>query len=315
VLSGSAAAATGVVGTLRVSVHATPVFASRGSTLFAFIIPESDSSHVTLDRWNPDGSVTSRQISPRSGSFLDDVAAGPDGVYAGTAVPHRISNAEDELVRVDPATLAVTTQATFPARVIPSARGRRLWASVADGRVLRLDPRTLRVLASRRVVRLDPTDPSSGWVSKPVLGLGSLWVLAGDRQDGELVRLDPSTLAVRSRTRLPARTGADRVIADARHVYLEGAGLIRVGANGVLAGRVPHTGTLATAELAGDTIVGVTDPVPTTELSLLDATGRIRSRTPLRDAGATLAVSGSDAWIDGDAGAGEGIVHVRLAGS
>ncbi len=308
-LCGSAAAATGVVGTLRVSVHETPIFAARGSTLFAFVLPENYSPSVTLDRWNPDGSVSSRQVPLR---FLEDVATGPDGVYTGTAVEHRLVNAPDVLARVDPATLSVRAKAFFPHRVIPSASGDGLWASIADGRVIRLDPRTLRVLASRQVIRFDLTDPSSGYVSKPVLGLGSLWVVAGDKLGEELVRLDPATLVVHSRTRLSPGSGVDRVIADGRHVYLEGNGLIRARANGSLGGRVPHTGTLATAELLGDTIVGVTNPVRSTELVLLDDTGRIHARAPLRDAGEMLAVSGSNAWIDGDAGGGNGIVHIRL---
>jgi hypothetical protein len=36
-------------------------------------------------------------------------------------------------------------------------------------------------------------------------------------------------------------------------------------------------------------------------------------RTPLRDASGELAVSGRDAWFVGNAGRGNGIVHVRLA--
>ena len=308
-LCGSAAAATGVVGTLRVSVHETPIFAARGSTLFAFVLPENFSPRVTLDRWNPDGSVSTRQVPV---PFLEDVATGPHGVYAGTAVEHRLVTAPDVLVRVDPATLSLRARASFPHRVIPAAGGDRLWASIADGRVVRLDPRTLRVLASRQVMRLDSTDPSSGYVSRPVLGLGSLWVVAGDKLDEELVRLDPATLVVRAKTRLAPASGVNRVIADARHVYLEGTGLIRVRADGSLDGRVPHTGSLATAELLGDTIVGVTNPVPTTQLILLDDSGRVRARIPLRDAGEMLAVSRSNAWINGDGGAGNGIVHLRL---
>ena len=41
-------------------------------------------------------------------------------------------------------------------------------------------------------------------MSKPALGLGSLWVLAGDASDLELVRMNAMSLAVRSRTRVPA---------------------------------------------------------------------------------------------------------------
>jgi hypothetical protein len=36
------------------------------------------------------------------------------------------------------------------------------------------------------------------------------------------------------------------------------------------------------------------------------------SRWRLRDAGAKLAVSGDDAWFEGNAGHGGGIVHARI---
>ena len=48
-------------------------------------------------------------------------------------------------------------------------------------------------------------------------------------------------------------------------------------------------------------------------LLLLDGDGRTVARTELSDAGADLAVSGQDAWFLGNAGRGNGIVHVQLA--
>jgi hypothetical protein len=45
---------------------------------------------------------------------------------------------------------------------------------------------------------------------------------------------------------------------------------------------------------------------------LLTPDGKVVARTPLRDWSANLAFSGSDIWFLGDAGHGEGIVHVRL---
>jgi hypothetical protein len=47
-------------------------------------------------------------------------------------------------------------------------------------------------------------------------------------------------------------------------------------------------------------------------LVLLDSAGRIVARTRLRDGGAYLAVSGDDAWLNCDAGQGNGAVHVHL---
>jgi len=47
-------------------------------------------------------------------------------------------------------------------------------------------------------------------------------------------------------------------------------------------------------------------------LVLLDSAGRIVAWTRLLDGGGYLAVSGDDAWLNGDAGQGNGTVHVHL---
>jgi hypothetical protein len=48
-------------------------------------------------------------------------------------------------------------------------------------------------------------------------------------------------------------------------------------------------------------------------LELLDAQGQVTASTSLRDLGGEIAVSGDNAWFLGNAGSGNGIVHVRLA--
>ena len=83
-------------------------------------------------------------------------------------------------------------------------------------------------------------------------------------------------------------------------------------ARGMLIGRPVVVPGLQTAEIHGNELVGVTDGEPA--LVLLDGHGRILSRTRLRDAGARIAVSGESAWVLGDAGQGNGIVHFRLTG-
>jgi hypothetical protein len=45
---------------------------------------------------------------------------------------------------------------------------------------------------------------------------------------------------------------------------------------------------------------------------LLEAQGRVTASTSVRDLSGKLTVSGEDAWFLGEAGAGNGIVHVRL---
>jgi hypothetical protein len=156
---------------------------------------------------------------------------------------------------------------------------------------------------------------SGAALSKPAFGLGSVWVLAGGATDLELVRLDPTSLAVRSRTPLP--TGGDLaqalyyVAADSSHVYLVGGAVAEVSADGKLIGRPVLVSGLANAAVHGTGLVGLTAETPA--LVLLDPDGRILARTTVADAGADLAVSGQEAWFLGDAGQGNGIVHVHVA--
>jgi hypothetical protein len=253
----------------------------------------------------------------REGAYLRDVSVGPHGIYAGTAVIRRFAQAPDELVRIDARTLAVQSRAAFPASVAAVEQGQRMWAALGDGRVVRLDPRTLAIEASRRVLSVAATMSGSATVSKPAVGLGSVWVLAGTGQDLELVRLDPTSLAVLSRTRVPTggrlSQALTQVVADTDHVYLVGSALAAVAANGKLIGRPVLVPGLATAIVHGNRLLGVTANGSKPTLVLLDQRGRILARTSLKDAGAHLVASGRDAWFSGNAGRGSGIVHVQVA--
>jgi hypothetical protein len=103
----------------------------------------------------------------------------------------------------------------------------------------------------------------------------------------------------------------NHVAADSSHVYLVGDALAAVGAKGRLIRRPVVVPGLANAAIHGTGLVGLTADTPS--VVLLGAGGRIRARTGVLDAGADLAVSGDDAWFLGNAGRGDGIVHVRLA--
>jgi hypothetical protein len=119
------------------------------------------------------------------------------------------------------------------------------------------------------------------------------------------------SLAVRSRTRVPSRGDLNRVVADATHVYIVGSAIVAVDSQGKLIGRPVAAPGLDAAEVHGSGLVGLTGGKPA--LVLLDARGRIVARTRLLDAGGNLAVSGESAWFLGNAGQGNGIVHVQLA--
>jgi hypothetical protein len=138
--------------------------------------------------------------------------------------------------------------------------------------------------------------------------------LAGDELNLELVRMDPATLSVRSRTRIPTRgqlaQALNRVVADSDHVYVVGSAIVAVDEHGKLIGRPRLVPGLFTAVIHGTGLVGEGNAKPA--LLALSADGRIVAKTRLRDGGSPLVVSGRDAWLLGDAGHGNGIVHVRL---
>jgi hypothetical protein len=288
------------------------VYAARGASLFVLVIPSGQARSVTVMRFGADGAIARNRVAFGLADYLMNLSTGPGGIYAGTAVIKRFTSARDELVRIDPSTLRVVARASFPGSVATIERGGHMWASIGDGRVARLNPMTLATLVSRRVLPASRVTARGATVSKPAFGLGSLWVLAGDERDLQLVRMNPTTLAVLSRARVP--TGGvlyqalNKVEADSSHVYLTGSAIARVDRDGSLIGRPISVPQLEVAEIHGVGLVGLT----TRAVVLLTPTGRVIASTGLRDAGSQLTVSGDDAWFVGDAGRGEGIVHMRL---
>ena len=260
------------------------------------------------------GAVTRTRVAFSLSNFLTDVSAGRDGVYAGTAVIRRLRDLPDVLLRIDPRTLHVAARASFGASVRTVEQGGSMWAAIGDGRVVRLDPRTLKILGSQQVLSTAAV-AAGGSLSAPAVGAGSLWVLAGEAPNLELVRIDPATLAIRSRTALAAQgvpAGAvHAVVAQGKSVYLIGSELVAVRADGTVARKSSTAPELEAAEVDGSTLVGIAGGTPA--LVRLDARGGVVRRTTLHDASAQLAVSGRDAWFVGNGGHGDGIVHVRLA--
>jgi hypothetical protein len=311
---GLPAAAT-IKGTLPFLLRGTVLFSARAGSLFVLAISPDQARSIAVERVGPDGATTKKRLSFDQPAFLMNLSIGPDGLYAGTAVVKRFTSRPDELIRIDPQTLTIRARASFPASVASVEQGGRMWAAIGDGRVVRLDPRTLAIEASQRVLPAAATANESATLSKPAFGLASVWVLAGDALNLQLVRMDPTSLAVRSRTRVPTggqlAQALNHLAADSSHVYLVGSALAAVGANGKLLGRPVVVPGLANAAIHGSGLVGLTADQPS--VVLLGARGRIEAKTGVLDAGADLAVSGEDAWFLGNAGHGNGIVHVRLA--
>lgn len=310
-LTGSLPPAGSVLGTTRIPVRDGVLYTGRGDTLFVITFPEHHATAITVERVGPDG-TRSRRLPFALAYYLMDLSAGPHGLYAGTSVIKRFTNARDQLLRIDPVTLAIRARASFPSHIATLEAGDRMWASIGDGRIVRLDPTTLRVLATSRLFSGRSAFLQDIGLSKPALGLGSLWVLAGNATNTELVRLDPVTLAVRSRTRIPRGKPITHVIGDPTHVYLVAPGIATVDANGKL-GYLTADANLDAAAVYRDSLVGLNDAK--LALEILNAQGRVTASTTLRDLGGEIAVSGDNAWFLGNAGSGNGVIHVQLAQS
>ena len=298
-----------VVGTLRLSARKeSALLAARPGQLYA-VVTTGSKAQFTVVR-EAGGAVTRKHVAFDLSNYLANVSAGPDGVYAGTAVIRRFSDVPDQLLRIDLQTLRVAARASFGASVSTVAQGGSLWAAIGDGRIVRLDPRTLKILRSQQVLTT-----TGGTLLAPAVGAGSLWVLAGEAPKLELVRLDAATLAIRSRTALAAQGvpagSVHGVVARGTSVYLVGSEVAKIRADGSVAWKSGAAGGLEAGAVDGSALVGLAEGSPA--LVQLDARGRVVRRTALRDASAQLAVSGSDAWFVGNGGRGEGIVHVRLA--
>jgi hypothetical protein len=314
--SGRGVPQAGVIkGTLPLSTRGTVLFAAHARSLFVLVVPSGNAHSVTVERVDQLGIADRNRVPFAVPGYLEDLSAGPDGIYAGTTVIRRFANVPDELIRIDAKTLTIRARRSFASSVAAVEQGRGMWASIGDGRVVRLDPRTLALEASRRVVSAAAAASGAGLVSKPALGRGSLWALVGDAIKLQLVRMDPTSLVIRSRTRVPIggdlRQTLNGVVADSSHVYLVGSAIASVDADGKLIRKPVLVPGLATAAIHGTGLLGLTGGSPA--LVLLGADGRIRAKTGLDDAGGRIAVSGQDAWFLGNAGRGNGIVHAELA--
>lgn len=314
--STTATAAGQVVRTIPFPATDTELFAAYGSALYVVIIPAEPATTLLVERVaTGSGATTLVRVPFAQADYLSSIAVGPDGIYLGTSVIKRFTDASDALIRLDLTTLRPIARTSFPAAVRVMARGAQLWASTGDGRELRLDPISLTVQACAQLLPRAAINEGS-FVSTPGLGLGSLWVLAGTEPNLRLVRMDPNTLAIRSTTPVP--TGGDLaqllngIGADANHVYLTGRGLVRVDATGTLTEPPLIGGGLAAVAVQAEGLLAVTDPP--TALERLNFDGRVEARLPLADAGGNLSVGGNTAWLLGNAGQGNGIVQVRIEG-
>ena len=204
------AAVTVGVATLRFSPSYTELFAAAGQQAYAVVLPP--------ETWPPrhairvieiagDGRVVKQRSLVVGRVYANDirtVSAGPDGLYIGTGVLHRFfPHVPDELLRIDPSTLAIVAKAKFSDGVGAVEQGQQLRASIDDGRVLRLDPRHAegpRLETGRAQADSCQRRDDLGCRRQPSGRAASGCWLSDEHQHLDLVRLDPTSLAVRSRT-------------------------------------------------------------------------------------------------------------------
>ena len=306
--------------------------AGYGRSVFALDVPNTDKPDwhrlpTTVIRIGPNGKVTRRQV--RFGYFtyfLGAAAAGPFGFYVGTGLVRRLmpslAHTPDELFRFD-SRLGIPVRAYVPSGVSMLAARGQLWASSivwtgkVNGRVVRLDPRTLKVLAASPRLPVPSEENGGPWLSAPGLGLGSLWVFTSSKvlHEIDVFRLDPKTLAVRSTTKIPADSrlveSLRHPVGDAHHVDLVGSAVLSVDSRGRPLGRPTFVSDESSFQAFRDGLIGIANRA----LVLLDWRGRVRARTAVPGYGGesqSLTVSGDDAWFLGNVGQGNGIVHVRL---
>jgi hypothetical protein len=302
-----------ILGVTPFSAKETELYAASESSLFVIVIPPDNSPKITVMRIADDGSTASRGVPFSLENYLMSMTAGPEGVFAGTAVVKRFTGEPDALIRIDPSSLSVTAHVAFPASVAPLQVDRDLWASIGDGRVLRLDPQTLAIEASAQVVPAASAATSEASISRPAFGLGSLWVVERTGARRTLLSLDPTTLAILTETALPSR-GLDNVIADGQYVYVTGLqSFAQVASDGGLSESRANVPGLDGLEPYGSDLVGLvggSEPA----LVIVAPSGDLAARTALADAGSELALSGRDVWFLGKAQGTLGIIHARLRG-
>lgn len=305
-----------IVGTLRLPVADGILFEASGPTLYVVASSKQRPSVITVERVSASGSVTKEPGGIKLSKFLSSIAIGREGLYVATSLPARFFDQPDEVVRINPGTLHIVKRAFFSGPLALAADGRWLLASTGDGRVLRLDPRTLRLQASKLVLTNGGKPPDYATLSRPAVGLGSVWVVAlHDRSQRELVRMDPSTLAIRSRTQIPTSGRLSEalrsVVGSTSHVYLVGDGVAEVNEGGHFVRSAVSVPGLEAAAIYGNHLIGVIE-AQSASLVSISAAGQILARTSTHHAGAPIIVGGHEVWLLGDIGQGNGIVHLRL---
>lgn len=288
----------------------------RSGVLYSLDVPGGGDG-FTVTRWGPGGAEDERTIPFALSASMATFWSDADGLYAGTAVTRRLSDAPDVVLHIDPGSLQVLD--TGPLGIgVPVEHDGRAWALTGDrykGGVARVDLQTRKVLASKQLFANPEPQQTSMGMFGPVYGLGSVWVLVGNAYRMTLDRLDPDTLQILSAKPLDISGHPQEIhglAADDGHVWIVGSLFAEVGADGGLLTPLTEIPALWQALPCDGGLLGLLDPGG--DLVRLDDRGNILARSTFPGGGlGNLVVDGSEAWaLGGDAATGPQIVHLSL---
>jgi len=270
---------------------------------------------VRIARVDPDGRVDRADLKDPLGGYYFAAREQSGWLYVATSVIQRITHTPNELVRIHASSLSVVDRTTLPDGVVSMASDPHdIWVALVDGRILRIDPASLSVLASCAVPGATPPPAGSSSFGSLALGPGGLWATFGSARRTMLYRLDPRSLAVLSRRTVPESGQGILVMADSQAVWLTGTNFARrVDAYGNLSDplRIPE---LDAAAAVGHGLLVLSIPPSSTsaleQLTLYDEQGRMLGRSNVGDAGGQLAIDGADVWL----GHGRAVAQWRLGG-
>jgi hypothetical protein len=271
--------------------------AASGGNFFTYKLNQAETA-VVVSRVGQDGSIVSRSISDPLASYFFSMAADANAVYLSTRVIQRLTAANDEVIRLDAATLSVVTRTTMPQEIIALvADGSNLWVEL-DTEILRLDPSTLATLATYSMPGATPPPRGGSAFSSLALGPGGLWATFGNALDTTLYRFDPQSMNVRSQAAVPGGGQGISVTANGESVWVAGPDFAqRVEPSGKLSpGRTLGPG-LQTVIAQGNGLVAVLNlGLGQAALLQVDARGVVIARSEIGDAGGALVLDGAHIW-------------------
>jgi len=280
----------------------TNLMAASDGRLFGVQILGSGTG-ATILRIDPNGSIARHSLSDALATYYARLIASGASVYVGTSVIERFTNAPDELLRIDAATLAVIARRTLPGGVVGLvADATNLWVALPD-RVLRLDPSSLAIRASVVIPGASPPPVGSVGVTALALGPGELLATVGDARQRTLYRFEPAALAILGQTSLANPEQVTGVVGGSESAWLTGVDWVeRIDPSGRLGARIATHG-LQAAVAQGHGLLALVDEGFTSEALLqVNAGGAVVGRTAVGDAGARIALDGSEVWLLHDLG-------------